>query len=237
MSASTHTISWFHAPSDGVAAHPRQAFRVRRIAGAACLPLLFLEMIVGSLVVPLAESATSPQTLAFAADHPAALSALAWMELLGAAICIGGLLTLVGAIRARGAWLANVLGILAVPFGVGMAAISLNHFVALGLTRSGIPATDAAAALDGFHAAGGPLPILFMLGPVIFLLVALAAWRARLVPAAAIALGVLFAALAAVPGPQWTGMAAYAVGFVLTAWVAWAEVSEQRPLHTAAESA
>jgi hypothetical protein len=179
-------------------------------------------MIVGSLMVPLQDSATSAQTLAFAEAQPGALAALAWMELLGAVVCIAGLLTLVGAIRARGAWLASLLAFFAVPFGVGMAAISLSHFTALGLAGSGLPTDRAIAAFDAFHAAGGPLPILFMLGPVIYLLVPLAAWRAGLLPAAAIALGVVFAALAASPGPEWLAVAAYAVGLVLTGWTAWA---------------
>ncbi|WP_229230765.1 hypothetical protein [Sinomonas cyclohexanicum] len=115
-----------------------------------------------------------------------------------------------------------------------MAAISVSHFVALGLARSGISTGDAVDAFDGFHAAGGPLPILFMLGPVIYLIVPIAAWRAGLLPAAALTLGVLFAALAAVPGPEWLGIAAYAVGLVLTAWTAWALVA---PLPNRAESA
>ncbi|WP_369045783.1 hypothetical protein [Sinomonas sp. P10A9] len=223
-SASPHAVAWFRAPARPAleATGGGGAVRFRRVAGAVCLPLLFIDVIIGTLLVPLEDSASAAQTLAFAAASPVAMTILAWMELIGAALYIAGLLTVVGAIRGRGAWPATVLGVLGVPFGLGMAVLSVGHFAALGLVSSGISRGDAAAALDAFHAVAGPLPILFMLTPLVYLFLALAAWRGGLVPPAALGLGILFAAMTAVPGPQWLQMAAYAVGLVLTAWTAWA---------------
>lgn len=68
---------------------------------------------------------------------------MAWLELLAATFCVSGLLTLVGAVRGRGAGAANAMGVLAVLTGVGMAGIGINHFVVAGLSQSGLSEPDA----------------------------------------------------------------------------------------------
>lgn len=197
-----------------------RAGTVRRLLGAAALPALFVVMIVGTAIDPLDDSAPAGATIAAASGHAGAITTLAWLELLGAALCAGGLLTLVGAIRRRGAGFANAAGVLGVLTGIGMVAIGANHFVVAGLARSGLSAPDAVKALEGFHSAGGPLPVLFMLPPLTYLVATVAAWRAGLVPRATLVLGVLFAVVVMVPGPRVVSFISLGVGLALTAWIA-----------------
>lgn len=214
----------FHTPAAPVGATAsavgRRARSTRRLAGAAALPALFLIMVLGTAIDPLDDSAPAAATIAAAWGHAGTVTTLAWLELLGSALCVAGLLTLVGAVRHRGAGFANAVGVLGILTGVGMAAISLNHFVVAGLTRSGLTAVDAAKALDGFHNAGGPIIALFMLPALTYLLATLAAWRAGLVPKAALIVGVLFAVTSVVPGPAAVEYISLGVGLVLTAWIA-----------------
>lgn len=164
------------------------------------------------------DSANSATTLAQAAGQATSVNILAWMKLAGAVITIAGVLALVGVIRERGAGWANALGTLGVLSGVGMSAIAVNHFVVTGLVRSGVTATDTAKVLDAFHTAGGPAAVLFMLGPIVYLLASVAASRAGLVPKAAIILGVLLRALARVaPASQGSGWSALA-DRIVAAW-------------------
>lgn len=112
-----------------------------------------------------------------------------------------------------------------------MSAIAVNHFVVTALVRSGVTATDAAKVLDAFHTAAGPVAVLFMLGPIVYLLASVAASRAGLVPKAAIILGVLFLIVSAVPTAL-AQMLSFGVGFALTAWIAKAMLqTRQRSRH------
>lgn len=197
-----------------------RARAVRRAVGAAALPGLFVVMIVGTAIDPLEDSSPPAATIAAASGHAGAITALAWLELLGAALCVGGLLTLVGAVRRRGAGFANASGVLGVLVGIGMASIGVNHFLVAGLVGSGLSAPDAVKVLEGFRGAAGPIPVLFMLPPLAYLLATLTAWRAGLVPRAALVLGVLFAVVVVVPGPPLVSFISLGVGLVLTAWIA-----------------
>lgn len=197
-----------------------RARAVRRLVGAASLPALFLVMVVGTAIDPLDDAAPAGPTMAAASRHAGAITTLAWLELLAAALCVGGLLTLVGAIRGRGAGFANAVGVLGVLTAVGMGGIGINHFVVAGLSQSGLSAANTAKALDAFHSAGGPLIILFFLPPLTFLLATVAAWRAGLVPKAALIVGVLFAVTSVVPGPAPVAYISLGVGLVLTSWIA-----------------
>lgn len=115
---------------------------------------------------------------------------------------------------------ANATGVLGILTGIGMVAIGVNHFVVAGLSGSGLSAPAAVKALEGLQNAAGPLPVLFMLPPLTYLLATLAAWRAGLVPRAALVLAVLFAVVVMVPGPMVVQLISLAVGLALTAWIA-----------------
>lgn len=151
---------------------------LRRSVGAACLPALFLVMLVGTALQPVDNDADSTTIFQQAAGHLGALHVLAWLELLTAALCIVGLVTVAGAVRGRGAGWATAAATLGVLAGLGQAAISLNHFVVIGLANADLSAGQRAAALDSFHSAGGPIVVLFFLIALALPLAAVAAWRA-----------------------------------------------------------
>ncbi len=198
----------------------RRAWSLRRVAGALSLPAVFLCLAVGTLIDPLDDSAAPGPTIDGAWGHAAAITTLAWVEMLTAVLTIAGLLTLVGAIRYRGAALANATGVLAVLTGIGLTAISFNHFVIAGLVGSGLKGADAVTALSSFQTAGGPVVILIMLPPLTYLIAALASWRAGLLPRAGLVLGVLFAMITSVSGSVLADIATIVVGLLLTGWMA-----------------
>jgi hypothetical protein len=193
---------------------------LRRSLGAACLPALFLVMIVGTAIGPLDDNADSATTFRQAAGHLGAVHVLAWLELITGVLCIVGLLTVTGAIRGRGAGWATAAGALGVLAGLGQAVISLNHFVVIGLAGTDLAAGQRTAALDGFHHAGGPVVVLFFLLPIALPVAGVAAWRAGLTSRAILVPALLFLLTATIPGAGVAQFVPLVVGLVLGGWLA-----------------
>lgn len=199
---------------------PSGQLTLPRSLGAACLPALFLVMIVGTAIDPLDDSADSATTFRQAAGHLGAVHVLAWLELLTGVLCIAGLLTVTGAIRGRGAGWATAAGGLGVLAGLGQAVISLNHFVVIGLAGTDLAAGQRTAALDGFHHAGGPVVVLFFLLPIALPVAGVAAWRAGLTSRAILVPALLFLLTATIPGAGVAQFVPLVVGLVLGGWLA-----------------
>lgn len=199
---------------------PGRAYRLRRTFGALCLPATFLVMLVATpLLDPLDDSADEATTLNQAVGHAGQIAGLGWAEILTGMLTIAGLMTVVGAIRSRGAGWANATGVITVLSAGGLIGIAMNHFVVSGLTSSSLSTDQRVEALKQFHSAGGPVVVLIMLSVLGFVGAAVAAWRSGLssrlvlVPAAAL-LVVSFA-----PG-EVSEYASTAAGLVTTAWIA-----------------
>lgn len=196
------------------------AMRLRRVTGALSLPATFIVMLVGSpLLDPLDDRADEAVTLHQAVGHADQIAGLAWAEVLTAVLTLAGLLTLVGAVRARGAGWANATGLIALVSAAGLFGIAMNHFVVSGLSASTLPMSSRVEALQRFHSAGGPIVVLIMLSGIAFVTAAVASWRAGLssplvlVPAAALLL------LSTAPGEA-AGYAGMVAGLVLGSWLA-----------------
>ena len=208
-------------PADPVSTRgPGRAYQLRRRAGALCLPATFVVMIAGTaLLDPLDDTANETVTVHDAVGHAGQIAALGWLEILTALLSLAGVLTVVGAVRARGAGWATATAVFAALASVGFVGIALNHFVVSGLTDSTLSTDQRVEALTRFHHAGGPLVVLFIIGVLGFVLAAVAAWRSRLssplvlVPAA----GLLVASVA--PGDV-AEYVAFVAGLVMAAWIA-----------------
>ncbi|MEP9383191.1 hypothetical protein [Nocardioides sp. KR10-350] len=196
------------------------AVRLRRYLGAACLPGVFVLMILGTLVVdPLDDSASSTTMFEQAAGHLGTIQVLAWLELLCAPVGVAGLLAVVGAVRRRGAGWANAVGVLAVLTAVGQVAISLNHLVLVGLAKADMSAAQRVDALDSFHHVGGPMPVLFFLSALAYPLAGVAASRAGLVPKAVLVPSLLFFLTVFLPDSEIGQYVPLVVGVVLGGWI------------------
>jgi hypothetical protein len=197
-----------------------RALVLRRWVGAACLPLYFVDVLVATAIDPLDDSASGTPTIAATIGHTGAVTTLAWLELLGVAIGIAGLMTFVGAVRGRGAGVANAVGVLGALHFAGLSVIATGHFVDVGLVRAGVSTAQAGHVVDAFHSVGGAVVVLFMLPPLIYVLLSVGAVRAGLLPKAALLLGILFAVVMTVPAGTAGEYAAAVLGLALTGWVA-----------------
>lgn len=199
---------------------PSRAARVRRTVGAACLPATFALMIVGTAVLdPLDDSANESDTLHQAVGHAGQIAVLGWAEVLSAVLILGGLLTLVGAVRSRGAGWANATGVFAALSAVGTVGVAVNHFVVSGLTSSGLTPGQRVEALTRFHHAGGPIIVLLIVGILSFPLAAVTAWRAGLSSRMVLVCAAAFLVASFAPGVA-AEYVAYTAGLVMAAWIA-----------------
>ncbi len=205
-----------HRPDPLASAPPGLRSRL----GAACLPGLFLVMIIGTAIQPVDNNASSAATFRQAAGHLGSLQVLAWLELLTGALCIAGILTLTGAIRSRGAGWATAAGVLGILAGLGQAVISLNHFVVVGLATTNLTAGQRVASLDAFHHAGGPIVALFYLLALAVPFAGVAAWRAALAPKTILVPSLLFLLTVTIPGAGPAQYIPLVVGVVLGGWLA-----------------
>jgi hypothetical protein len=153
---------------------------VRRTICALALPAFPLALLAGTLVSP-TDSTKDAVQLTAASAHHAAWAAAAILELLAAALVPPAVAAVVGAVRGRGAGLANAGGLLGVLGTIGMSAIGFRHVFIDGL--AGIDTTQALHALDRIDTTFGPvvLPLMFAT-PLAFIVLAAAAVRAGIAP-------------------------------------------------------
>lgn len=197
-----------------------RAYRLRLTAGALCLPVTFGIMLVGSpLLDPLDDRADEATTLHQALGHAGQIAGLGWAEILTGVLAIAGLMTLVGAIRSRGAGWANATAVVTLLSTGGLIGIAMNHFVISGLTASSLTTDQRVEALKRFHDAGGPIVVLIMLSALAFVLAAVAAWRSGLSSPLVLVPAVALLVVSTAPGEA-AQYASSAAGLLLGAWIA-----------------
>jgi|GEM_PF-3560442 len=191
---------------------------VRRIAGALTLPLLFLVMLSGTLLVPFDSSADAAHQQAWIAAHAEGFGVLTVLELVSTVLLIGALLAVAGRTRDRGR-IVGGFGVVVGTFGtIGMAAIAAHHLVQLALV--GEPASVEVSVLSRVDAQVGPgLLLLLNAAPVALLLLAIALLRARLMPVPAFVLAAGFFVADYVPLPLGE-VVPLLLGFAAFTWTA-----------------
>jgi len=174
-----------------------------------------------SIVVEPARDAVGPEYIQVSAANDRAQGLHTNLIHYGFALFAPVAYAMVGLVRRRGAWIANLAGLLAV---LGLStlpglvfldyfSVAVEHVSGLGAT---VKAEDAVEKLPGFAALAAPAFISAILAVPV---ATLALWRARLVAcwlpliAAAASLGPNF-----LPGPAILTFSVLAVGMLIVAW-------------------
>lgn len=199
-----------------------RALQLRRMAGAACLPGFIVAMMIGTALDPLTDDADFTTQLGQTAGHLSQVHAMAVVEIFAPALLIGGVLTLTGAVRHRGAGLANVAAVLALVGSVIYPVIGLIHLMLAAFTQAGTAPTATSPFFDQLNALAGPLPALFILQPVMYLTMVVLAWRSGLLPKASLILGAAFITCMVVAHDGPVGWVSLVLGL---AWNGWAAVA------------
>jgi hypothetical protein len=189
----------------------------RRWAGALTLPLFFLALIVATLTDPLDDQGSNATQLRQAAAHLGSLKLTFFAELLAAGLFLAATMAVVGAVRRRGAGLANAGAVLGVVGGVGLSLIGMAHVDLYALVASG--ASDAERVLGSRDAAAGAVVPLFLAAPLAVVLLCCAAVRARLAPWPLLVVVGAFVVLGVLPTPLGE-LPALVAGLVAYTWVA-----------------
>jgi hypothetical protein len=177
-----------------------------------------------SIIVEPAPDAEGPEILQAYAANPLAQGLHTNLIHYGFALFAPVAYAMVGLVRRRGAWIANLAGLLAV---LGLSTLAglvfLDYFDVAVVHVSGLEAAvntgDAVEKLPGFAALSAPVFISSILAVPV---ATLALWRARLVAwwlplvAAAASLGPNF-----LPGPAIVTFSVLAVGMLIVAWALW----------------
>jgi hypothetical protein len=196
---------------------PTTVSGVRRWAGALALPLFFLALLMATLSDPLDDQASNAVQLRQAAAHLGSLKLTFLAELAAAGLSVAATMAVVGAIRRRGAGLANAGAVLGVVGGVGLSLIGMAHVYLYALAASRIP--DAQQVLSARDAAAGGIVLLFLAAPLAVVLLCGAAVRARLAPWPLLVVTSAFVVLEVVPTP-FDELPALVAGLVAYVWVA-----------------
>ena len=190
---------------------------LRTWAGAICLPALPLTLLITNLIYPQVDHTPEAELAAAVADPPGAqMSAFTYLG--AAALSIGVTMAIVGAVRGRGAGLANAGAVLGVLGGVGMSAIGIHQLFIAAFAESG--SADTQEILGKLGAMVGPLPILFFATPLAMLVLIASAARARFVPKTAAALMVPFVLADKLPIPN-AELLQMVLGLFVFGWVGW----------------
>ncbi|WP_426516831.1 hypothetical protein ACPPVQ_18990 [Diaminobutyricibacter sp. McL0618] len=207
------TVIWPQRETDAAPAVPigRQ---LRTWTGAVAMVALFVLIAVTSAIDPVDSNASSKAQLAQAKAHSAALQSTIALEFLIALCAIGAVFAIVGAVGGRGMVLANIAAVVG-AFGIlGQTLIPVGHVMLLAVARSGA----SADVIDQFHMSAPPFTAVFLFAmPVALVLLAGAAWRARIVGWLPFALVALFFVLDLVGLPEEIAAVIGLVGFALIA--------------------
>jgi hypothetical protein len=190
---------------------------VRRIAGALCLPALFVALLATGPLDPFDDQAAPAVQLRQVPGHVGLVRALGWVELVSAALAVGVVLCWAGLTRGRGRGVANVGVVLGALGSVGLALVGVHHWVLAAL--DGAP--GGAAALTRLDEIAGPGIVALMFAtPVALLLFTIAGFRAGLVPVPVLVLMVLFMLGELTPGLPGGELVPLVVGLVAQVWTA-----------------
>lgn len=201
---------------------PSRAAAVRRWAVIVFAGLSGVLVMVSMLVDP-APAADGAELTAAYAEHATASGWHTNLIHYGFALLAPVVFAMVGMVRARGAWLANVAGLLAV---VGLS--TLPGLVMLDLTATAaVQVTDVATA-DAINVQLGESPAFLAVAIPAFLaavaalpVAVVALWRARLVPGWVALAGVVAALAPNVAPTWWLGFGINTVWMLLLAVVLW----------------
>lgn len=209
-----------------------QAPRIRDLRGfwrralALGVPLPMLALAASLLIAPYPVGGESPGAIAGAAAHPAAAQAVLWLSVIFALTVGPATMAVAWTGRRRAPWLTLAAGVsLIVAFGAGLPATDLATVIAArqGLDPALVAVLDHAVTTHPATIVG---TVIFLLaGTIGLLLLGIALWRARVVPAwIAIVLAASGPAHLLMPGGN-TGIAASwamtAVGYVGAAVALW----------------
>lgn len=193
--------------------------RTRRIAGALCLPAMFVALIATGPLDPFDDQATARVQLAALPGHVGEVRALGYVELLAALLSMGVVLAFAGLTRGRGRGLGNAGVLLGVLGSLGMTLVAVHHWVLAAL--GAVPPTEGGRVVDRLDSVAGPAILPMMLAmPVALLLFAIAGHRAGFVPVPALVLAVLFFVGEWVPALPGGELGPLVLGLVAFTWVA-----------------
>jgi hypothetical protein len=219
--------SSFRVPGSTVAQSPSarndSALSFRRWAVILAAGLSGVIVLI-SIVVEPGRGAEGPEIFQAYAANPRGLGLHANVIHYGFALFAPAAYAMVGLVRRRGAWIANLAGVLAV---LGLSTLAglvfLDYFSVAVVHVAGLEAAvkveDAVQNLPGFAAMSAPAFISAMLAVPV---ATLALWRARLVAwwlplvAATAFIGPNF-----LPGPGIVAFSVMAVGMLIVGWALW----------------
>lgn len=196
------------------------ALRLRHWVGALTLPGLFLSLLAATLLDKMEEQGSTATQVNQAANQLGTLRALAAFELLAALLAIGAVATLVGAIRRRGTGWANAGAVVGGLGCLGMTLIGGHHLFMYALLQA--DRANATKVLDSLNRSTGPVVVLFFALPIALLLLAVAAWRAGVVPLAALIVVTVFFVTNQVPVLPGGELIPLLIGVVGYSWIGWA---------------
>jgi hypothetical protein len=200
------------------------AMSFRRWAVILAAGLSGVIVLISIIVEPVHDAAGARESLQAYAANPRAQGLHTNLIHYGFALSAPVAYAMVGLVRRRGAWIANLAGLLAV---LGLSTLPglvfLDYYDVAVVQTAGLEAAvnleDAVEKLPGFAALSAPVFIpAFLAVPV----ATLALWRARLVAwwlplvTAAATLGMLF-----LPGPEIVTFSVGAVSGLILAWALW----------------
>jgi hypothetical protein len=200
---------------------------LRRRAGAAAMVLVFPCLIGATLTDPVNQRASRATQAHQGLANLSAMTVTAALELAAAFFALCLVVTMLGAIRHRGAGLANAGAVLGLFGTIGMALIPAHRIFMIGLVQADPDhAAKVLAAVDRQSLAAVVVP-LFFLTPLAVTVFAAAAWRAGLVQWPNFGLAVLFLVTEIVPSGG--GMiVSLVLGLACYGWIASVLISGPR---------
>jgi hypothetical protein len=172
------------SPPAGPTRRVRDLRRFWRRALAILVPIPMLALAVGLVVTPYSVGGDVGQAIAGVAAHPSTAQAALWLSVIFALAIVPATMAVAWTSRRRAPWLTLAAGVsLLVAFGVGLPNTDLAVVTAAthGLDPTLVTALDRAVT---HHPAAGVGTVLFLLGQTAgFVLLGIALWRARVLPA------------------------------------------------------
>lgn len=191
--------------------------RTRRVVGLLCSIGYFCSVFVESVVSTVNGDSSPARQLEYIVSHLDTIRVQVYFELLSPLFLLGMVFAIVGAIRFRGVWMAGAAAVLGVFGALAMTVGASVHLVVLLLVDAGAPKGAIEAVLS--VQLPDALFFLFFAAPMALLLLAAAAWRARVVTWIAFAAVVVYVALdVAAILPEVVPLAIGLVAFAVIGW-------------------
>lgn len=199
---------------------PSSAVRARRLAIILATALSGVLVFISMVVDPAPDGDGVAMVEAYAANLTASGLHTNLIHY-GFALAAPVVFAIVGLVRGRGGWVANVAGLLAVLGVSTLPGLVLLDFASVAVLRSS--GAEAVAAMDAEMAGLGWFSAISLPGMIAFLLAVpvatTALWRAQLAPWWPIVVVVISSLAPMIAPTWWIGFGANAVGMLILAWV------------------